>query len=102
MSNDLVKVFLPKDKDFVYCFFQDKIIKEEDCFNYEHNLECDKNKDFWGRTHRKGSPSGRKYAYHGPTSILNSCKYCIKENEVFEEYWLPHEVTEKKKSWKFW
>lgn len=82
------KVKLRKDTDYVYCFLKDKVIREEECDYYEHNLECDKNNDFWSRTHIKGTNAG--YCIEGVSgSVLNDCGYCIKKEEKYEEYILP-------------
>lgn len=93
----LKKVRLLKGVDYVYCFLKEKVIKEEECDYYEHNLECDKNDDVYGRTHSKGTRAGYMYATAGSTSVLNSCKYCLKKAEQYEEFYLPQEVTNKKR-----
>ena len=62
-----------------------------------NNLECDKSKDYWGRTHKKGTHSRYRYRDAGPTSVINSCKYCLEKAELYEEFYLPQEVTNKKK-----
>lgn len=88
----LLKVKLRKDKDYVYCYLKEKIIPEEDCDYYEHNMECDRNDDFWGRTHRKGSNSGICCtSYKEP--LLNSCQHCLNEEEVYKEYRLPETAS---------
>lgn len=89
----LKKVRLRKDIDYVYCFFKNKVIKEEECDYYKHNLECDENHDIFGRTHMKGTNSGCTYQYAGSTPVLNSCKYCIEKDELYEEFYLPQDVT---------
>ena len=88
----LLKVKLRKDKDYVYCYLKERIIQEEDCDYYEHNMGCDRNGDFWGRTHRKGSNSGICCtSYKEP--LLNSCQHCLEEEKKYEEYRLPEEAS---------
>ena len=88
---DLAYVWLSKDKDYIYCFKREDTIEQKDCDYYEHNLECDKNNDLWGRTHSKRTCAGYKYA-DTAGSVLNSCKYCIKNAEKYKRYWLPQEA----------
>lgn len=89
---ELLKVKLRKDKDYVYCYLKEKIILEEDCDYYEHNLECDRNDDFWSRTHMKGSNSDICFtSYKEP--LLNSCQHCLNEEEVYAEYRLPETAS---------
>lgn len=71
-------VVLPKNKIYVFCFKKKKIIEDEECDYYEHNLECDKKHDVWHRTHRGSSLSGRR-EIGVKHSMLNECAYCIKE-----------------------
>lgn len=94
--NDLAYAWLPKDKDYIYCFKRESIIEQQYCDYYEHNLECDKNNDFWGRTHSKRTCAGYKYA-DVAGSVLNSCDYCIKNAEKCKKYWLSQEAKVNKK-----
>lgn len=89
----LQRVILRKDKDYVYCFLKEEIIEEEKCNHYEHNLKCDENDDFWGRTHLKGSDAGYSIQ-NNPGTVLNSCEYCLREEEEYEEYVLPPKASE--------
>jgi hypothetical protein len=86
------KVYLNPDIDYVFCYLKETIIEEKDCDCYEHNLECDKNHDILGRTHLKGSSSGRAYAYRDSDPILNSCKYCLEQGKA-KRYVLPHDAV---------
>lgn len=92
----LKRIRLRKDKDYVYCFKREKlgrqpIIEEKDCDFYEHNIECDKKHDVFGRTHRKGTLAG--YRYHGESgNVLNSCKYCLDQEELYAEYIIPQDA----------
>lgn len=80
-------VYLDKNKDYVYCFKRESILEEEECDYYDHNVECDKKNDFWGRTHRKGTLAG--YKVRGISGkMMQSCKYCLK-NHDHEKYYLP-------------
>lgn len=92
---DLVKVRLRKYKNYVYCYLREDIILDEDCDCYKHNLEVDNQKDPWhkgGRTHHKSSYAG--YSYRGVSgTILNSCDYCIKNLEQYEEFLLPEKAS---------
>ena len=95
----LKTIRLRKDKDYVYCFLRESTILEEHCDMYEHNLECDKNKDFWGRTHHRGTLAGHTYLGQSG-KVLNSCRYCLDEKEEYEEYILPQEAEiNKRKRW---
>ena len=93
MGRKYEKVYLNKNIDYVFCFLKETIIEENECDYYEHNMECDKNDDFWGRTHMKGSNSGISYAYRGGDPILNSCKYCLEKDKA-KRYWLPDDAVE--------
>jgi len=90
---DFHKVKLRKDKEYVFCFLRAEIIEEEQCNYYEHNLKCDENEDFWGRTHSRGTNAG-----YGIISvaepILKECKYCLEKEEKYEDYALSKEATE--------
>lgn len=86
--SDYAYIYLKKDKDYVYCFLREQVIEEEDCDFYEHNLECDKKNDAWGRTHRKGTLAG--YTVHGqPGNFINDCRYCLEKDKVYEKYYFP-------------
>ena len=86
------KVYLNPDIDYVFCYLKETIIEEKDCDYYEHNLECDKNRDFFGRTHTKGSMAG--YRVRGISeSILNSCNYCLEKDKA-KCYALPPEAVD--------
>lgn len=74
-------VQLNKNKDYVFCFKSGRIILEEDCDMYEHNKECDVKHDFWGRTHVKGSNSGRQLQ-GDKYPLLNECRYCLEDHDV--------------------
>lgn len=88
----LQRVRLNKNKDYVYCFLKEEIIEEEKCNHYEHNLKCEENGDYWGRTHRKGSDSG--IGIQGKTGpVLNSCNYCLRQEEEYVEYVLPPKAS---------
>ncbi len=89
--SDLAYIWLPKDKDYIYCFKRESVMEQQYCDYYEHNLECDKNNDFWGRTHSKHTCAGYTYA-NVAGSVLNSCDYCIKNAEEYKKYWLPQEA----------
>lgn len=91
-------VYLDKDKKWLFCFKKREIIEHKDCDYYEHNLECEKNGDYWGRTHRDGSLSGRKYVGDS-TGILNECKYCLKEKRKVKKYRLSDEAVEWLEFW---
>ena len=81
-------VYLDKNKDYVYCFLREQVIEESVCDYYEHNCECDKNDDFWGRTHPKHTIAGyRVYEFSG--NFLNDCRYCLDKNVHYEKYNLP-------------
>lgn len=93
--SELEFVYLKKDKDYVYCFKREDVIAEEDCDYYEHNLECDKNNDFWGRTHSKGTLAG--YGVQGVNgSFIKDCKYCLKEKQEYGKYYLPVDAKQNK------
>ena len=92
----LKKVWLLKDRDYVYCFLREKVIFEEECNHYEDNLKCDENDDFWSRTHRKGTRAGYCYA-EVSGSVLNSCKFCLEDAEKWEEYIIPQDAEVNKK-----
>ena len=79
MMDKYCKVYLDKNFDYVFCFLKEQIIEESDCDMYPHNLECDKNKDFWGRTHTKGSNSGIYIECEGIK--LNECRYCLEDHQ---------------------
>lgn len=91
---DLVKVRLRKDKNYVYCYLREDIILDEDCNCYEQNRKVDNNwvKDIRGRTHRRSSNAGYGYAYKAG-SVLNSCDYCLKEADKYEEFVLPEKAS---------
>lgn len=94
---DLAYVWLNKEKDYIYCFKRESILEEEDCDMYKYNLECDEKNDFWGRTHRKGTLAG--YNYRGVSdSVLNSCNFCVENNEKYEKFVLPQDARINKKS----
>lgn len=96
MSSNLAYTYLRKDKDYVYCFKREQVIEEEDCDYYEHNLECDKNNDFWGRTHRKRTLAG--YSVQGVNgSFINDCRYCLKNESDYKKYYLPIDAKINKK-----
>ena len=86
-------VYLDKDKKYVFCYKKHGIIEHKDCDYYEHNLECDKNENYWGRTHRDSSMSGTKYA-DDIAPILNECKYCLRKKRKVEKYRLSDEARE--------
>ena len=91
-NEKIEKVYLDPDIDYVFCFLKETVIEEKNCDYYEHNLECDRKHDVFGRTHRKGSLAG--YCERGrPGSILNSCKYCLKKDKA-KEYLLPSDAIE--------
>lgn len=89
---DLVKVRLRKDKNYVYCYLREDIIWDEDCNCYEQNRKVDNMKDIVGRTHRRSSHAGYGYAYKAG-SVLNSCDYCLKEADKYEEFVLPEKAS---------
>lgn len=86
-------VYLDKDKKYVFCYKKHSIIEHKDCDYYEHNLECDKNKDYWGRTHSDSSRASWVYAYESG-SVLNECKYCLEERRNVEKFRLSDEALE--------
>ena len=86
------EVRLDKSNDYVFCFKNGRIILEEDCDMYEHNKECDAKHDFRGRTHIKGSNSGRQLQ-GDKYPLLNECKYCIEDHDV-DAYCLSEEAME--------
>lgn len=79
-NKEITHVYLDPEIDYVFCFKKETVIEEKDCDMYEYNLECDKNDDFWGRTHRKGSLSGAFISGRG--SMLNECDYCLKKGKA--------------------
>lgn len=91
-------VYLSKDKKWLFCFKKRKVIEHKDCDYYEHNLECKKNNDPWGRTHSDGSLSGRRYVGDS-TSILNECKYCLEQRQTVNKYRLSDEAIEWLEFW---
>lgn len=93
----LKRVWLLKDRDYVYCFLREKVIYEEECNMYEHNLKCDENDDFWGRTHIKGTRAGHCYVEESG-SVLKSCRYCLDNSDDWEEYILPQDAEVNKLS----
>ena len=40
----------------------------------------------------KGSSSGCTYQDAGPIPVLNSCRYCLEKDELYEDFYLPQEV----------
>ena len=90
MSKYYKKVSLDKNKDYVFCFLKEKIIVDCECDMYLHNMKCDRNKDFWGRTHQKGSNSGIHISGEG--AMLNECNYCLEDHQK-NEYVLSYEAT---------
>lgn len=86
-------VYLDKDKKWLFCFKKREIIEYKDCDFYEHNLECDKNKDYWGRTHSDSSMAMWCYLTES-CSILNECKYCLEQKQVVEKFRLSDEAVE--------
>ena len=86
-------VYLDKRKNWIFCYKKCRIIEHNDCDYYEHNLECDKNKDYWSRTHSDSSRAGWKYADENG-SVLNECKYCLEERRDVEMFRLSDEALE--------
>lgn len=98
-KNDKKYVYLPKDKKWLFCFKKRKVIEHEDCDYYEHNLECEKNNDAWGRTHRRSTRLGSSYVGDS-CSILNECKYCLEEKRTVEKFRLSDDAIEWLEFWK--
>ena len=78
-------VCLPKDKSWLFCFKKKCIIEHKDCDYYEHNLECDRNNDYWNRTHTDSSIQGYRIVGE-PYSVLNECDYCLEQAKEYEKY----------------
>ena len=97
----LKTIKLRKDRDYVYCFLQEKTILEEECNMYAYNIQCDEKGDVLGRTHRKGTLAG--YSYQGQAgNVLNSCKYCLDKREEYAEYIIPQEAKVNSDEKKWW
>ena len=79
-NKEITHVYLDPEIDYVFCFKKETIIEEKDCDMYEYNLECDKNNDFWGRTHMKGSLDGT--VIRGRGNKLNECSYCLEKDKA--------------------
>ena len=92
-KNKYKYVYLPKDEKWLFCFKKRRVIKHKDCDYYEHNLECEKNDDPWGRTHTSHSCKGSSYVGES-CSTLNECKYCLEERRRVEKFRLSDDAIE--------
>lgn len=97
-KNKYKYVYLPKDKKWLFCFKKRKVIEHKDCDYYEHNLECEKNHDVWGRTHRSSSYKGSQYVGDS-CSILNECKYCLEQRQTVDKFRLSNDAIEWLEFW---
>ena len=79
-NKEITHVYLDPEIDYVFCFKKETVIEEKDCDMYEYNLECEKNDDFWSRTHMKGSCSGARIRGRG--DMLNECEYCLEKGKA--------------------
>lgn len=79
-------VYLDKEKRWIFCYKKCAIIEHKDCDFYEHNLKCYNDEiDYSKRTHSDSSYAGWRYAYEGG-SVLNECKYCLKERRNVQKF----------------
>lgn len=92
-KSDRKYVYLDKNKEWLFCFKKQMVIEHKNCDYYEHNLECEKNMDYWHRTHSDSSYAGYSYL-NDPDSILNECKYCLVEARNVDRFRLSDEALD--------